>query len=88
MSDMKFLRPDFPHAEVIHKVLAVIEPYSNDARDVAAICTTVAVYALRFAQLSVGKTLARQEYIDWCLNAFVNSDDKKAAAILTGRVKH
>jgi hypothetical protein len=88
MSEMKTTRPDFPHHEVIHKILAVIEPYTNDVRDVAAIAAIITAYSLRFAQLSVGKTLDRQEFINWCLNAFQRSDDEHAAAILMGRVQN
>ena len=88
MSDMKMTRPDFPSVEVLQKMLAVIEPYSNDVRDVAGLSAVLAAYALRFAQQTVGQTLSQADFVDFCLRCYRGTDDKTAASILTGRVKH
>ena len=62
MSEMKCTSPEFPHMEVMKRVLAAIQFFTNDPRDVAAICTTLACYALRWSQNKQGKSL---DQIEW-----------------------
>ena len=83
MSEMKCTSPEFPHMEVFKRILGVIQFFTNDPRDVAAICTTLACYALRWSQNKQGKSLDQIEWQKWCLNAYARSDDAKANIVMT-----
>ena len=82
MADMKTTNPTFPHEEVMKRIIQVVRPFTNDARDLAMLTSTLACYALRFSQNQQGKTLDKEDFTKWCLNAFRNSNDEVARKIL------
>jgi hypothetical protein len=82
MSDMKFTRPDFPRAEVMRKLVIAVRPYTTSALDLVAICATLAAYAARYARMQQGKSLTREEWLEFCLTAYHGSRDEQAKDLL------
>jgi hypothetical protein len=80
---MKTTDPSFPHFEAMKRLLAAVKFFSDDPLDVAALCTTLACYALRYSECKKGRSLSQEDYTKWCLMAYARSDDKKATDVLT-----